>query len=272
MAVEVNSPFDVVGYDVVGDQRRKFEDEGGEVRDSPRAVAAAADVVFLSLPSEEAVRSVTIGSEGLVEALDPDDVLVNTSTVGPALTDSVATACAEADVGFLDAPVHGGPRKADGGTLVFLVGGPTDVLESVRPVFATMAETIHLVADHGAETAIKLASNYMFGVQQLALCESLAMARAAGIDDETFAETIPDTAGDCYALNRNVAQFVIPDQFEPEAQQSIVRKDLELAEQMATIFNVPLLSGGVSHIYRYAENVGLADEDTASLIKLFEFE
>jgi 3-hydroxyisobutyrate dehydrogenase-like beta-hydroxyacid dehydrogenase len=98
------------------------------------------------------------------------------------------------------------------------------------------------------------------------------MARAAGIDDETFAEIVPDTAGDCYALNRNVAQFVIPDQFEPEAQQSIVRKDLELAEQMATIFNVPLLSGGVSHIYRYAENVGLADEDTASLIKLFEFE
>jgi 3-hydroxyisobutyrate dehydrogenase len=272
MAAEARSGFRVVGYDVDEARREAFADAGGEACDSLRAVAAEADLVLLSLPSGAAVRSVATGEDGVVDALDDGDVLVNTSTVSLDLTDDLATACDRRDLAFLDAPVHGGPRNADGGTLTFLVGGPDDVLEATRDVLATMAETVHHVGPHGTGTAMKLATNYMFGAQQLALCEALAMTRAAGVDDETFAAVAPDTSGDCYALDRDMERFVIPRRFEPEARQRIVRKDVKLAERMASTLDVPLLSGGTSDVYRYAERSGLADEDTAALVKLFEFE
>lgn len=67
-------------------------------------------------------------------------------------------------------------------------------------------------------------------------------------------------------------RFVLPGRFDPEATGRIVRTDMELAERMASDAAVPLLSGGVSHVYRYAERVGPADLDTAALIELFEFD
>ena len=272
MARELGARFRVVGYDVDDARCERFEATGGEVCESPRAVADDAAVVLLSLPSDDAVRSVALGSDGVVAALDRGEVLVDTSTVSPGVTDALADACGAAGVGFLDAPVHGGPRNADGGTLTFLVGGPTVTLDRVREVLDPVAETVHHVGGHGTGIALKLASNYVFGHQQLALCEALAMARAAGVDDETFAAVVPDTGGDCYALDRNMERFVLPGRFDPEATGRIVRKDMELAERMASDAGVPLLSGGVSHVYRYAERVGLADLDTAALIELFEFD
>ena len=272
MAGELRSAFRVVGYDTDESRLARFREMDGEVCDCVVAVAAEADAVLLSLPSDEAVRSVAIGPDGLVTVLDPGDLLVNTSTVLPSVTDALASACERAGVGFLDAPVHGGPRNADGGTLTLLASGPTATVDSADEVFERIAETVHHVGDHGAATAVKLASNYAFGQQQLALCEALAMTRAAGVDDATFAAVAPDTGADCYALRRDMERFILPGRFEPEASQRIVRKDMELAERMASDFDVPLLSGGVSHVYRYAERVGLGEMDTAALIKLFEFE
>jgi 3-hydroxyisobutyrate dehydrogenase-like beta-hydroxyacid dehydrogenase len=271
MAIEALSEFHVVGYDTDESRCVQFEEAGGEIRDSAETVAKAADVVFLSLPSDDAVRSVATGRGGVIVSLEEGDILVNTSTVLLETTAALSKACAEAKIGFLDAPVHGGPRNAVNGDLTFLVGADADSLQRTREILDSLGKTIHHVGEDGSGTAIKIASNYMFGQQQLALCEALAMTRAAGVDDATFADVVPDTAGDCYALDRDMERFILPGQFNPEAPQRIVRKDMELAERMASHLGVPLLSGGTSQVYRYAERIGLAEEDTASLVKLFEF-
>jgi len=199
-------------------------------------------------------------------------VLVDTSTVSPMASGQVADACAEAGVEFLDAPVSGGARNAAKGSLTMLVGGDAATLESARPVLETIGETIHHVGPTGAGVSLKVINNYMFGMNQLVLGEGLAMARAAGIDDEVFAETVSDASGASYALDRNMERFVLPEEFDSEFTLSLMRKDVTLGERFAADHDVSLLLGGASGLYGLAERLGYGDLDASAVLKLYEDE
>ena len=67
---------------------------------------------------------------------------------------------------------------------------------------------------------MKMVNNHLFALNQLALAERLTMARAAGIDDETFAETVAESSGGSYALDRNTPRFVIPDAYAPSPRST----------------------------------------------------
>lgn len=106
----------------------------------------------------------------------------------------------------------------------------------------------------------------MFGLNQAVLAEGLTMARAAGIDDKTFAETIADASGASYALDR----FVLPSEYNSEFTLSLMKKDVKLTEQFAAANDVSLLVGGASSVYRLGEMLGHKDIDSAAILKLYE--
>jgi 3-hydroxyisobutyrate dehydrogenase len=117
---------------------------------------------------------------------------------------------------------------------------------------------------------LKLVNNYLLGVNQVALAEALMMARSAGLDDQTFAETIGDASGASYALDRNMSRFVIPDEYSSEFTLDLMEKDLGLAERFAEQSDVPLLLGEVSGLYRVAAAMGYGDLDCSAILKLYE--
>lgn len=273
MAAVLTEEFDVVGHDLDADRRQALADQSGTPVDTPAAVGEAAEVVLLSLPSDEALRAVMTGADGLLPVLEPGDVVVDTSTVSPTVSREMRAACGDRDVAFLDAPVSGGSRNADTGDLSTMVGGPADVLERVRPVLEAISKEVRHVGPAGSGIAIKLVNNYMFAVNQLVMFEALTVAREAGIDDEVFVDVVSDSSGDSYAVERNMRRFVIPEEYEAEAAISIIHKDVELAEEFAGDLNVPLVAGGgVSNLYRLADQLGLADQDVAAMVQLWELE
>lgn len=262
--------YDVVVYDVDPAPMEALEENGARPVGSAKAVAEKADIVLLSLPSDEALEAAALGDDGAVDGLSAGDVLVDTSTVSPGTSDRVAAACEGVGAEFLDAPVSGGARNAETGTLTILVGGSEDTLETARSVLETISETIHHVGPTGAGVTLKVVNNYMLGMNQLVLSEALAMARAAGIPDETFAETVADSSGASYALDRNMERFVIPDEYDSEFTLSLMRKDVALAEGFAMDNDVPLLLGGSSGLYRIGETLGYGDLDASAIVKLYE--
>lgn len=262
--------FDTVVFDIDTDCVEALVEAGASEADSGADVGRRADVVLLSLPHDGALEAATLGDGGVVEGLGTGDVLVDTSTVSPMASERVAAACEATGAVFLDAPVSGGARNAATGNLTVLAGGDAAVLERVRPVLDAIAETVHHVGPQGAGVTLKVVNNYLLGVNQVALAEGLTMARSAGIDDETFADTVADASGASYALDRNMSRFVLPDEFDSEFTLDLMEKDVRLAERFATDGDVPLLLGGVSGLYRIASEMGYGDLDCSAIVKLYE--
>lgn len=270
MARALLESFPVVVHDVDPDRRGALAAAGATAVDSPREVAERADVVLLSLPDDEALGAVVDGPDGLAAGLDPGDVVVDTSTVSPAASEAAATTCAERDADFLDAPVSGGARNAETGDLTVLVGGEAATLDRVREVLDAVAAEVHHVGPQGAGATLKVVNNYLFACNQLVLAEGLTMARAMGIPDETFVETVSASSGGSYALERNMERFVLPGEYDSEFTLSLMRKDAALAERLAAENDVPLLVGGVSDLYRLGERLGYGDLDSSAVLKLYE--
>lgn len=272
MAEVLLESYPVVVHDLDPDRRRALAGAGATAVDSPREVAERASVVLLSLPEDAALEAVVEGDggDGLAAGLGPDDVVVDTSTVSPAASEAAAAACADRGAGFLDAPVSGGARNADTGDLTALVGGEASTLDRVRGVLDAVAAEVHHVGPQGTGAALKVVNNYLFACNQLVLCEGLMMARALGVPDGTFVETVSDSSGGSYALDRNMERFVLPDDYDSEFTLALMRKDATLAERLAREHDVPLLVGGVSDLYRLGERLGYGDLDSSAALKLYE--
>lgn len=262
--------YEVVVFDIDEQRREALAAQGAQAVESGEEVGRQADIVLLSLPSDEALLAATLEHRGVLAGLSAGDLLVDTSTVSPMASSRVAEACETADIGFLDAPVSGGARNAAKGTLTILVGGPDNTLEAVRPVLETIGETIHHIGQTGTGVSLKVINNYMFGMNQLVLAEGLAMARSAGINDETFTETIADSSGASYALDRNMERFILPDDYDSEFTLRLMRKDVSLAERFATDHDISLLIGGASGLYRLTERLGYGQLDASAVVKLYD--
>lgn len=270
MAEVLVDTYEMVVFDVDAARMTTLEEQGATLAESAREVGKNADIVLLSLPSDGALEAAALEGEGVVEGLSSRDILIDTSTVSPMMSGRVADACDVAGIGFLDAPVSGGARNAERGTLTILVGGSEATLERAHPILETIGETIHHMGPTGTGVTLKVINNYMLGMNQLVLCEALTMARTAGIPDETFAETVADSSGASYALNRNMDRFILPDEYDSEFTLSLMHKDVMLAEQFASNHNVPLLLNEASGLYRMGEVLGYGDLDASAIIKLYE--
>ncbi|WP_436348550.1 NAD(P)-dependent oxidoreductase [Natronorubrum sp. FCH18a] len=271
IARQIAAVFETVAFDLDDDRLAAVAADGVEPVDGPREVGDRADVVLLSLPSIEAVEAVALEEDGVLAGLSAGDVLVDSSTIDPDVTDAVASVCDDRRVAFLDAPVSGGSRNAARGALTTMVGGDADTVDRIGPVLECYSDTITRVGGRGTGIAMKLTNNYMLGVNTAAVCEALTMARNAGIDDETFFDVASSASGDSYALRRNLEGFVLPGDYEPEGDLSILRKDVTLAEGLGRSLDVPMpIGGATSSIYRLAEDRGLADRDLAALIGLYD--
>src|SRR5579862_7987674 len=131
--------------------------QGARAAATPREAAAASDVLLTIVSDPPALEQVLWGAEGALGGLRAGSVLVDSSTVSPALARRAAAACSERSVEFLDAPVTGGTWGAEKGELVMMVGGAPETMARVEPVFAAIAKRwIHL-GPAGAGQTVKLA-------------------------------------------------------------------------------------------------------------------
>ena len=144
---------------------------------SPREVAERADVVFTMVTDDTALEAVTHAPEGLLAGWRPGAILVEMSTVSPAVIERLAAAVAARDGSLLDAPVSGSPATLDAGQLSFMVGGDPTVLERARPYLEAIGPTITHVGPVGLAKSMKIAVNQGLAVQMLAFCGGGAAGR-----------------------------------------------------------------------------------------------
>lgn len=197
---------------------------------SPREVAARVDVVLTVLPYPATVEEVYLGPDGVLEGAGPGLLCLDLSTVRPALSRQLAAALAARSVGFLDAPVSGGPEGAAAGALAVMVGGTEAAFEQARPVLEALGKRIVHCGPAGAGAAVKLVNQVLIASHSAAAAEALAFAEWSGVDTAVALDLLGAGLAASALLARN-GQRVLAGDFAPGARIGLFLKDLGLIRE-----------------------------------------
>ena len=159
------------------------------------------DVVFTNLPDIPDVVKVALGEDGIIDGAHPGLIFVDNSTIKPAAARTSHPGLGENGVACLDAPVSGGDIGARNGTLTIMVGGPTEALEKVLPVFQAMGKTVTHVGESAPGQIAKAANQIMVAAQMVAMGELLIFSQKAGADPRKVVEAIRGGAAQCWTLD-----------------------------------------------------------------------
>jgi 3-hydroxyisobutyrate dehydrogenase-like beta-hydroxyacid dehydrogenase len=231
--------------------------------DSPRAVAAASDVIFTMVTDPAALEAVSGGADGLLAGLRSQSVLVDMSTVSPEASRALAARVAERGGAMLAAPVSGSPITLEAGQLSFMVGGDPAVLDRVRPYLAAIGPTITHVGEIGLATTMKIATNLGLAVQMLAFAEAVALAEKAGVSRERAVEALLRSVI-ASPMVKYRGPFVLGMPEEALFDVPMMQKDLGLAVELGRSLGVPLPTTAVVQEWMTgARGLGLGHFDFA---------
>ncbi len=257
------------GHTVHGYNRTKAKADdliqsGLQWHDSPREVAAAADVVFSMVNDTASLEAITGGPEGVLAGLSAGKVYVDMTTVSPNFSRELARQVEDQGADFLEAPVSGSVGAVEGGTLVFFAGGKAEVLEKVRPYLGICGQKIIHMGGHGAALAMKIALNINLGAQLVAFAECVLLAERAGIDRDAAIEAVLNSvAASPFMKYKTPAIKNLPE--EVWFSLKMYQKDLNLALALGRELGVPLFSAATANeLATIGQALGLGSEDFAA--------
>jgi 3-hydroxyisobutyrate dehydrogenase-like beta-hydroxyacid dehydrogenase len=217
-------------------------EKGAGWADSPAAVARLCRVVITSLPEPRDVEQVVYGKDGLRQGWRAGDIYIDMSTNSPSLIRRIAADAATRGVSVLDAPVSGGVRGAEAGTLTIMVGGEAAPLKKVRKVLEAMGQRIFAVGPAGCGNVVKLVNNLISLECNSAAAEGFALGVKAGINPALLLEILKVSTGDNWCA-RQYPNTVFKGNFEPGFKISLAYKDINLALALGEENGVPLPVG-----------------------------
>jgi 3-hydroxyisobutyrate dehydrogenase-like beta-hydroxyacid dehydrogenase len=168
--------------------------QGLTISVSATEAVAGRTVVFTSLPDDTALRAAVLAEEGLLSAMTPRSVLIETSTVSAEISAEVATAAGRRGIDYLRAPVSGNASIAHTGSLTCFVSGPKAAFERARPLLASFTRAQTYLGEAEQARFAKLAVNLMIAVSAGMMAESLALARKGGIAWRDMLQVLDDSA------------------------------------------------------------------------------
>ncbi|MEA2640463.1 MAG: 2-hydroxy-3-oxopropionate reductase [Chloroflexota bacterium] len=240
---------------------------GAQPAASAAAVAVRAELILTALPTSASVEEVfgqfaAVAHEGQIYA--------DHSTVSPELNRRCAELLTARGADFLDAPVSGGPAGAQAGTLTVMVGGEEIVFQRAEPVFRAFGQNVRLCGPVGAGQVIKLANQLLVAIHTAAIAEAAVFATKLGADPQLMLDLLGTSFGSSAMLTRNLPRFMAQD-YRPATPVSLILKDLGVIQGEAERGGVPLWLGTRTLAqFREAAELGLADEDMAALVRLWE--
>ena len=238
----------------------------------PAAVVAASEITLLCLPDSPDVAAV-VG--GVLGALGPGKIVVDTSTIDPTIEREQHERVGATGAAYLDAPLSGGSIGAERGTLCVMVGGEAAVLERARPALEPFAQLVVHAGGPGFGQVVKLCNQLVYSAQMLAVSEACALAVKEGLDLDVVHEVLTHSTGDCNAIRTRIPfEGARPDtpasnEWKPGFMTALMAKDVDLVLRECTRVGMHASSAElVLPVLRAAVDAGFAREDFSALGKI----
>lgn len=247
---------------------------GAVAAESPRAVAAASDIVMLCVLHMQAVERCVFAEDGVAAAGRGPALLIDFSTADPEGTRQAATKLkALTGTGWIDAPVSGGPQLARTGGMTVMAGGSEADFAQAKPILEQMAGNVTLMGPVGAGQTTKILNQAIVGTGYVVMAEALMLAEAAGIDAARLPQCLAGGHADSSLLQRLYPQMQQRAFEPPSSYARQLLKDLKAVSAFAQDLGLDLkvIEQGVQ---RYKDYIALGHEmsDSAAVVKLYEHE
>ena len=220
------------------------------------SVAAWADAVVTMLPDGAIVRHVALG-EGGGDSLaagwatrageeGPRPLLVDMSSSHPSGTRTLGGAIAELGVSMVDAPVSGGVRGAEAGSLAIMAGGEPEDLDRCEPLFGAMGRTVVRTGGLGSGHATKALNNFLSASAMIAATEAALVARRFGLDPRLVIEAVNHSTGRSSSTEEKFPRFVFSGDLEAGFALDLMLKDVACAADLARETGTPAPLAGAT--------------------------
>ncbi len=263
------SGYRVVGFDTVPAKLAAAAGTGVETATSPADVVGRADLCLLAVTTPADVAAIIEGENGILSAAAVrTTVVIDHSTTDVATTRRLAGRLAEKSIGFVDAPVSGGPAAAETGTLAIMAGGTTRDIQAIRPVMERLGHFTHM-GDVGAGQATKLVNQALVLTNYCVIAEALRIAEAYGID----AAKVPEALAPGHAGSNLLAAIfprMVARDFAPRGYARQVLKDLEMLNDAAHDKKLALpMAGQALTLYRLLNAADDGELDGTAILKIW---
>ena len=247
---------------------------GAERGSSNRDVASKSDIIITMLPNSPHVKEAILGKdgalEGILQAKRKDVIVVDMSSIAPAVSQEVAAALKEHGIAMLDAPVSGGEPKAIDGTLAIMVGGEQAIFEKVQPILGKLGASVTLVGPIGAGNVTKLANQIIVALNIAAVSEAFTLSTKAGVDPQSVFMAIKGGLAGSTVMNAKVP-MMLEGNFKPGFRIDLHIKDLANALDTAHALGVPLpLTANVMETLQGLRTAGQGGSDHSAILLHYE--
>ncbi len=260
---------DLVVYNRTKSKAQELLDAGAAWAETPQAATDGRDVVFTIVGFPADVEEVYFGSNGVFASATEGTLLVDMTTSRPDLAVRIAETADSKGLSALDAPVSGGDVGAREARLSIMVGGPEHAFETVKPLFELMGKNIVLQGPAGSGQHTKMCNQIAIASGMLGVCESMAYAKASGLDPEVVLKSIESGAAGSWSLS-NLAPRMIADNFAPGFYVKHFIKDLSIALESAEALGLETPGLALAkRMYEQLAEQGGEDLGTQALFKLY---
>jgi 2-hydroxy-3-oxopropionate reductase len=230
---------------VVHNRSRGAVDEvvaaGATAGASPADVARHATVVITMVPDTPDVDLVLTGKDGVLSAIQRDAIVIDMSSISPAVTQRLAKQVAEKGASMLDAPVSGGEIGAINAALSIMVGGDEAAFARARPIFEAVGnkERIVHIGPSGAGQVCKICNQIAIGGALAGVSEAFALAKKAGVDAGRVRQALLGGFAASRVLEVH-GERMLNDNYKPGFRTRLYQKDLRLANEAAAANGVAM--------------------------------
>ena len=258
----IKAGYSVTVYNRSSAKENALKEMGAVTASTPNVLISENDIVFVMVSDDKAISEIFKGENGLLSANTNGKLIINMSTVSPAISKEVAVVCQQQGNHYLDAPVSGSVKQAEDAALVIMVGGNEEAFAHAKPVLEKIGRLAMHVGDTGAGNTAKLVINTMLGVVAQGLAEAVTFANEQGIKTADLLTLINNSALGS-PLIKIKGEAILNENYNAAFALKHIAKDLRLAKDLGLA--MPL--GQVAYQTFQDAEPALGDEDIIAVIK-----
>ena len=263
--------IEVNAFDLSTDAMQKADELGMITKSYASEVIENIDALITMLPNDTAVENIYL-KENLIGKISKNTIVIESSTINPEISKKVSKKATDMNISMLDAPVSGGVKGAELGTLTFIVGGDEANLKKATPLFEIMGDKTFYAGQSGSGQIAKLCNNMLLAIHMCGTAETIAMGVNNGLDPEILSEIMKNSSGGNWSLEKyNPFPGVMKEapaskNYSGGFLNSLMLKDLNLTEELANQSNSNTPMGRLARdLYEKLNNQGFEGLDFSSI-------
>lgn len=257
------------GFEVHGYRRSSldaFVDAGGVAATSPRAVAEACDVIISCVNTAEAAEELITGEEGILSAKREGLIIIEMNTINVTHKERFKTSVEAAGCTLLDSPILGVPAAVMAKKAIIFVSGDEQAYQRTKDIYAGITDRVSYVGEFGNGSKMKYVANTLVGVHIAVTGEAMALAKKAGIPQQTVIDMLANSAASSFQFDTRAPMMMERRWLPAMASHTVLGKDLATIKEFADSIGCDLhLLDEACAYYQRSLAEGRAEEDCGSI-------